>query len=604
VLVLKDQTVLGIWDGHDAGAALVRGDEILFAINEERLTRRKLEVGFPGLAIEACLKAAGLAPGDIATVAASTTDPAKTLTRLFPGLKEQYYLIRRRKMARRRADPFKKAFKYRFTELAPNPLSRTLSRIHLKGKLKALGFADCRLELVDHHAAHASAAALCSGFPEALVLTLDGVGDGLCGSIRTWKAGELTRLAALPAGRSLGIFFEHVTNLMNMRELEDEGKVMALANFAYPIPDAENPMLDIIGVKGLDIVSRYNATEMFRALKAILWRYPSEQFAFMAQRVLEKSVVALVRGALERTGMTRLAVAGGVFSNIKMNMRLVELPGLERLFVFPHMGDGGLAIGAAIAANRTLHGATACRLPHLYLGPGYAAGEVIRSLGAVPVSSGKADATASLQPETKEGEGGMEKTGALSPRFLKDPAAEAARLILAGEIILWFQGRMEIGPRSLGHRSILARPDNRAIKDRLNLLLKKRVWYQPFCPSMLIEDAPALLETEGQEIRDNRFMTMGFRVRPERLALMEGVINVDGTCRPHFVGDEEPRYRALLLFLKEALGFGVVLNTSFNLHGEPMVCSPDEAVEMQRRTGIRYLIMEDWLIENTSTEIP
>ena len=573
VLALNDRTVLGIWDGHDAGAALTRGDEILFAVNEERLTRRKLEVGFPFLSIEACLNATGLATGDIATVAASTTDPAKTLTRLFPGLKEQYYLIRRRKMAPRQTDPFKKAFKYRFTELAPNPLSRALSRIYLEGQLKTIGFADYRLELVDHHAAHASAAAMCCGFPEALVLTLDGVGDGLCGSIWTWKAGELTRLAALPAGRSLGIFFEHVTNLMNMRELEDEGKVMALANFAYPIPDAENPMLGIIGVRGLDIVSPYNATEMFRALKAILWRYPSEQFAFMAQRVLEKSVVALVREALERTGMKRLAVAGGVFSNIKMNMRLAELPGMERLFVFPHMGDGGLAIGAALAANRTLHGATACRLPDLYLGPAINRDRNLFS----------------------EGEIGY---------FLKDPAAEAARLILAGEIILWFQGRMEIGPRSLGHRSILARPDNRALKDRLNLLLKKRVWYQPFCPSMLIEDAPSLLETEGQEIRDNRFMTMGFRVRPERLTLMEGVINVDGTCRPQFVGEEELRYRALLLRLKEALGFGVVLNTSFNLHGEPLVCSPDEAIEMQRRTGIRYLIMEDWLIENTSTKIP
>lgn len=575
---------MGIWDGHDSGAALVRGDEILFAINEERLTRRKLEVGFPSRAIETCLKAAGLVPGEIATVAVSTTDPAKTLTRLFPALKEQYYLIRRRKMAPRRADPFKKAFKYRFTELAPNALSRTLSRIYLERQLKALGFAGHHLELVDHHTAHASAAAMCSGFPEALVLTLDGVGDGLCGSIWTWKEGELARLAALPSGRSLGIFFEHVTNLMNMRELEDEGKVMALANFAYPIPDTENPLLDIIGVKGLEIVSPYNATEMFRALRRILWRYPSEQFACMAQRVIEKSVAALAEEALKRTGMKRLAVAGGVFSNVKMNMRLIELPGLERIFVFPHMGDGGLAIGAALAANRTLYGATSCRLPHLYLGPEI--NRINRINRDRPLFSSE------------------EKIGVCPYLFLKDPAAEAARLILTGEIILWFQGRMEIGPRALGHRSILARPDNRAIKDRLNLLLKKRVWYQPFCPSMLIEDAPALLETDRQEIRDNRFMTMGFRVRPERLALMEGVINVDGTCRPQFVGDEEPRYRSLLLHLKEALGFGVVLNTSFNLHGEPMVCSSDEALDMQRRTGIRYLIMEDWLIENTGTKIP
>jgi carbamoyltransferase len=602
--------VLGIWDGHDAGAALVRDGEILFAVNEERLTRRKLEVGFPNLAIGACLKAAGLVPGDVATVAASTTDPAKTLTRLFPGLKEQYYLIRRRKRVPRRADALKKAFKYRFTELPPNALSRVVSRAHLDGRLKALGFSGCRLELVDHHAAHASAAAMCSGFSEALVLTLDGVGDGLAGSLWTWKGGELARMAAFPARTSLGIFFEHVTNLLNMRELEDEGKVMALANFAYPVPDDENPMMDVIGVKGLEIVSRYRSTEMFLALKAILWRYPSEQFACMAQRVLERSVAALVKEALLRTGMTRLAVAGGVFSNIKMNMRLVELPGLSRLFVFPHMGDGGLAIGAALAVNRALHGVAACSLPHLYLGP-----EIGGQRPYFP-STKTAQASQCLQeqggkrPNGSPGTTGKASPGCpdVSPRITSKASPglkvlscseAAARLILAGEIVLWFQGRMEIGPRALGHRSILARPDDRKIKDRLNLMLKKRVWYQPFCPSMLIEDAPALLETEGQEIRDNRFMTMGFRVRPERLSLLEGVINVDGTCRPHFVGDEDLRYRALLLKLKEALGFGVVLNTSFNLHGEPIVCSPEEAVEMQRRTGIRYLIIEDELIENT-----
>jgi carbamoyltransferase len=595
---LSRELVLGIWDGHDAGAALVEGEEILFAVNEERLTRRKLEVGFPRLSIEACLESAGLVPADIKTVAASTTDPAKTLTRFFPGLKEEYYLIRRRKKAPRSADPFKKAFKYRFTELPPNAVSTALSRSWLKGRLQEMGFAGVHLELVDHHAAHASSAASCSGFPEALILTLDGVGDGLSGSLWTWRNGALTLLKALPARTSLGIFFEHVTNLMNMRELEDEGKVMALANFAYPIPDRENPLMDVIGTKGLDIVSSYSSTEMFRTLKGILWRYPSEQFAFMAQRVLEKSAVSLAGEALEQTGLRRMAVAGGVFSNIKMNMQLVNLPGLERLFVFPHMGDGGLAIGAALAANRTRHGVKACRLTELYLGPGYTREEILTA----------ADAEGAGTDNGRAGEG-RERAGARRDRDLQrsrrldDPAAEAARLILAGEIILWFQGRMEIGPRALGHRSILARPDDRAIKDRLNLLLKKRVWYQPFCPSMLITDAPALLETEGQEIRDNRFMTMGFRVRPERLPLMEGVINVDGTCRPHFVGDEEPRFRDLLLHLKETLGYGVVLNTSFNLHGEPIVCTPGEALEMLRRTGIRYLLMGDMLIENGNADI-
>ncbi|MDX9822430.1 MAG: carbamoyltransferase C-terminal domain-containing protein, partial [Syntrophales bacterium] len=179
-----------------------------------------------------------------------------------------------------------------------------------------------------------------------------------------------------------------------------------------------------------------------------------------------------------------------------------------------------------------------------------------------------------------------------------DLPAVAARAILDGEIVLWFMGRLEIGPRALGGRSILARSDRRDVKDRLNVLLKKRVWYQPFCPSMLAEDAPGLLLTEGQDIGDNRFMTMAFRVRRDKLHLMEGVINIDGTCRPHFVGGENPPYRKMLERIKAETGFGVVLNTSFNIHGEPMVCSPAEALFMLRETGIRYLFMEDLLVEN------
>lgn len=568
---MADDLVLGIWDGHDAGAALLAGGRILFAVNEERLSRRKLDVGFPRLSIEACMKYAGIPPAAVKIIAASTTDPAKTLTRLFPGLKEEYYLIRRRKKEPAAFDPFKKSFKYRFTEWQPNSVSAYLSRSCLSGQLHALGFSDFRFDLVDHHAAHAWSAACCSGFPECLVMTLDGVGDGLCGSIWTYRNGRMTLVKALPAKRSFGIFFEHVTNLMNMRELEDEGKVMALANYAYPVADEDNPLMTIIRTQGLDILSDYTSTAMFRQMKKILWRFPSEQFAFMAQRVLERNVVALADAALKQTGMSRIAAAGGVFSNVKMNMRLAALPGVGQIFVFPHMGDGGLALGAAMMANRGQDGDHTYRLNDLCLGPAFTAGEVLAAL---------------------------EEDLSIRYRPLQNVPETAARLILDGEVVLWFQGRMEIGPRALGGRSILARPDDRLIKDRLNLLLKKRVWYQPFCPSLLIEEAPALLVADGQDIRDNRFMTMAFRVRDEHLGAMEGVINIDGTCRPHFVGDENPRYRELLMHLKSKWGHGVVLNTSFNIHGEPLVCSPAEAVDVLKRTGIRYLFMEDMLVEN------
>jgi carbamoyltransferase len=579
--MMSGEWILGIWDGHDAGAALLRGDQIIFAINEERLSRRKLDVGFPRLSIGACLDYASLSAADIRRIAASTTDPAKTLTRLLPHLKEEYYLIRRRKIAPRRLDPAKKRFKYRFTELAPNLISRSLSRSWLNRRLREMGFRDFTLSLIDHHTAHAASAAFCSGFGECLVMTIDGVGDGLSGSILEFRDGRMRLIKALPAGVSLGIFFEHVTNLMNMRELEDEGKVMALANYAYPIADDENPLMAMIETRGLDLLSGYSSTDMFREMKKILWRYPSEQFAAMAQRVLEQNMLSLVRTALMQTGQKKIALAGGVFSNIKMNMKIAELPEVERIYVFPHMGDGGLALGAAMAANHERQGVSGYRLDDLCLGPAF----------PNPGKDGRGGDPGDGSPSWRD-------SPALRITKPADPVAEAAQMILAGEVILWFQGRMEIGPRSLGGRSILARPDDRRIKDRLNLLLKKRVWYQPFCPSMLIEDAPDLLYTQGQDIRDNRFMTMGFRVREDRLQAMEGVINVDWTCRPQFVGAENPRYRSLLLHLKKDLGIGVVLNTSFNIHGEPVVCKPEEAVDVLRRTGIRYLFMEDMLVEN------
>ena len=168
--------ILGIWDGHDAGAALLKGDRILFAVNEERLTRRKLEVEFPLLSIGACLDHAGIGAGDVHEISLSTTDPAKTLTRLAPRLKEEYYLIRRRKLRPGPLDALKKGFKYRFTELRPNILSRRLTRLHALRQLETIGFARFHLSLLDHHRCHAEAAALWSGFERSLVLTLDGGG--------------------------------------------------------------------------------------------------------------------------------------------------------------------------------------------------------------------------------------------------------------------------------------------------------------------------------------------------------------------------------------------------------------------------------------------
>ena len=569
----SDDTFLGIWDGHDAGAALVQGNTVVFAINEERLSRRKLDIGFPRKSIEAALAYGELAASDVGIVAISTTDFAKTLTRCFPKLREEYYLLRRRKEDPGPLNRLKKMAKYRLTEWPPSALTRYVGRAVLRRELRRLGFHKPNMRLVDHHAAHASTAGFSSGFSDCLVLTIDGIGDALSGSIWSFRDGELTPISTISGKSSFGIFFEHVTNLMNMRELEDEGKVMALANYAYPVPDADNPMLSFFSVEGAGVSARCSSTGMYRELGRILWRFPPEQFAYMAQRTLEVKIVELVRNVLRESGHRNLSYAGGVASNIKVNMLLRELPEVDGFFVFPHMGDGGLAVGAAMWGNYEKYGVCNYKVEDVYWGPCYTDDEIRM---AVQGFSG------------------------LSITPCENVAAQAAELLADGEIIMWFHGRMECGPRALGGRSILARADSVDAKDALNLKLKRRVWYQPFCPTMLHEDALECLD--GYAGPPNPFMTCAYRVRPEMRSALAGVINVDGSCRPQILTEtHNGPYLRLLQEIKKRTGHGVVLNTSFNLHGEPIVCTPTDALRTFVETDVHHMVMDGLLIEKRAS---
>jgi carbamoyltransferase len=561
--------ILGLWDGHDAGAALVdaSGRRIVCAVNEERFSRRKLEVGFPVRSIETVLREGGIGPGEVDEVALSTYDPAKTLTRWFPSLKEAYYLLRRRKVRPRRLDPVRRRFKYELTTWRPNRLSRRLSELALSRELERLGLARTKLRLVRHHMAHAATAAFASGYDSALVVTLDGVGDGLSGTLSKLENGRLLAVSTLAARHSLGIFYELVTRLLNMRELEDEGKVMALAAYGYPPSNGVNPLMDVFDVDGVDLKCRLSPSRLESFLAAELALVPTEQFAFFTQQVVETKVVELVRNALRRTGLTRIAYAGGVASNIQANRKLRELPECEEMFVFPHMGDGGLALGAALARAAEIGGGGGWfPLGDLRLGPGLVPGEVESALRA----------------------------SGLSFRKLPCAPTETARRLASGQIVFWFQGRMEYGPRALGGRSILGRPDREELRDRLNFELKRRVWYQPFCPSILDDEAKRLLE--GGDV-PNRYMTMAYRVRPEARESLRGVLGRDGTCRPQMVDESYGAYYRLLVAMKDEVGVGAVLNTSFNLHGEPMVARPAEAIDCFVRSGADALVMEDFLVE-------
>jgi carbamoyltransferase len=492
--------ILGIWDGHDAGAAIVEGNKIIAAVNEERLTKKKLDVGFPKNSIKACLEIAGLKASDIEHVAVTTTEFTKTLERMFPKLRENYYYFRRRKMLKPRFETFRHYLKYLLTLVGPLPFCKEINEALLRKQLKTLGFENFKIHFVEHHLAHAADAAFASPFNKALVITVDGLGDGVSATVNVFENGELERIETTPAFDSIGIFFEQVTNIVGMRELEDEGKVMSMADYSYPFDFEENKLKDFFKVEGLRIKAKYSPIKQYDLLSRIAWSMPREQFAYMAQQLLERVLVSLFENAIEETGIADVAWSGGVASNIKANMKIRHLDGLKRWFVFPHMGDGGLALGAAFYVNYKLNGISKYIFEDVYFGPKYSEEEIEEFL--------------------------KKNKDKIDYEEVKQPAKYAAEL-LQKTYVFWFRGRMEYGPRALGNRSILAPAGDENIKNDLNLKVKKREWFQPFAPSLLKEDARKIIEDIKNKYDVDKFMTMGYLAKKEIADRIKAVVHVD-----------------------------------------------------------------------------
>ncbi len=560
--------ILGIWDGHDAGAALVEDNKVIFAANEERFTKRKLEVNFPKHSIEAALRYAKIKPDDIEHIAFSTTEFAKTIERMFPKMRENYYIFRRRKRLKPRFSDLRHMLKYSITSIGITPGSTTINKHMLGKELRNMGFDKFKLYAVEHHAAHAATAAFTSPFKKALIITSDGLGDGLSGSISIMEKNTLTRKSVTKASDSLGIFFEQATNIIGMRELEDEGKVMAMADYSYPFSMDENLFRDFFSVDGISIKAKYNTIKQFEMLQRISWQLPREQFAYMVQQLLTEMLTKFVDNAIERFGIGDVAFSGGIFSNVKANMSLRKLDSLKHWYIFPHMGDGGIALGAALHTNYILNGITKYDFT-AYLGPAYGENETIAALKRHKMK---------FQFERKE------------------QSKHAAELVTDGHYIFWFQDRMEYGPRALGDRSILARSDSEEIKDTLNLYVKKREWFQPFAPSIMEEEAERLLEYDNKG--KDKFMTMAYMVKKEKRNVTKSVMHIDGSARAQMVGRENPLYYDVIKQVKNISGNGIVLNTSFNVHGFPIVMDPDDAIMTMKKTNSKYMFINGFFVTN------
>lgn len=552
--------ILGVWDGHDSGAAIVSGGKIISAVNEEKFSRRKLEVRFPINSILFCLKANNLTPKDIAHVAVASSDFSMSLTRAFPKVKEDYYCVRRKIKKPNPLSSLNRPILNNLGKLRSNHLFRSVSRHFIKKNLVKLGFSESvKIYIVDHHAAHAASAFFCSGKKEAITITLDALGDGISSTVNICEGSSIKRASFSKTKDSLGMLFQEAVQLLGMRILEDEGKVMCLAD--YSKKQDSSPLSNLYTIKNLSIKSNKSMEARWKLMGKLAGSFSKEDFSFMVQETLSSTLANLVSDSIKELSIPNICLAGGVFSNVKSNKVIRNVPGVENVFVFPHMGDGGLSSGAALHVYSKLVGLKPYKIEDVYLGPKFSEEVVLNSIKKFPK---------------------------FSYESINSPSKLGAELLESGKIIYWFQGKTEYGPRALGNRSILARPDIKDNRRRLNLVIKRRERYQPFCPSILETDAKRYLSDYDSE---NRFMTMAHSVSENYKNNLSAVMSVDGTARPQTVGGYNQEFNNLIKNFKKSSGIGALLNTSFNIHGEPMVSSPNDALDTLSRTDVNDLIM-------------
>jgi carbamoyltransferase len=563
--------VLGIWDGHNASASLVENGKLVAAVNEERFTKRKLEPNFPINSIKYCLGVLKLRPKDITHVAMSTSDWSMTLSRLMSGVKSDFWYKRRRHLTNKPITwDLDLQILNQTGKIKSNVFFRKISRYTLKKYLSSVGFnmKTVKLHLVDHHKAHAASAFFTSGLKKATCITLDALGDGYSSTVNICENNEIETISKNTTKDSLGLFFQEVTSIMGMRILEDEGKVMALSDFAYVEKNFKNPMKKFFEVKGTKIKSKIPLYKRYNLLKKLHWRNKPEKFAYMAQSALEEATTQFFDNAINNTGIKDVVWAGGISSNIKMNMNIRQLKNVNNWHIFPDMGDGGLSAGAALFVSNKLYGTKSYRIQNVYLGPEY-----------------NDDNTKNILRKYKN---------KLEYEKISDKSGFASDLITNDEIVFWHQGKGEFGPRALGNRSILASASSVDVKNKLNMNIKRRSYYQPFCPSILWSDAKKFIKEKEKDF--NKYMVMGYNVKESMENFSRSVMNVDKSIRPQMVGEENKLYMNLLKGIKKKSGYGILLNTSFNIHGNPIVLDPKDAIKTQIETKNPHLFVGDYYV--------
>lgn len=552
---MSERPVLGIWGyssdrpetlHHDSGAAIVAEGRLVAAVNEERISRHKNEGRWPVESIRTVLELSGLSSRDIGAVAMGGLEPIP-----------RGWLMARELAALWRSTGI----------LLPNRClyaALTAKKIVRRGPV---GFP--RPRFVGHHDAHAASAAFTAPWDRCTVVTLDGIGDSAhCGAVYRFADGRLERLRAFSGYASPGILYSYVTKAFGFRPARHEGKITGLAARGNPevlLPEFrkrlryENRRLVSDFIPRL-FGARVDAEWATTWIDELLDRHSREDIAAALQTHTEELAAAIARDALEDTGCAHIALAGGVFANVRVNQvvaaEAAKLGG--GCWVHPNMGDGGLAAGAALAVvGRRVP------LPDVYLG----------------------DPAGSPEDATLESRG-------LAVRRPADPAASAAAAVAAGLIVGRCAGRMEYGPRALGHRTIFADVRDATINDTLNRRLR-RTEFMPFAPIMTEKAAGELLSGWAPDHAASRFMTITYHVTDRCRSLAPAIVHVDNTARPQVVPGGADFLNRMLEEMERRIGAGIAINTSFNIHEEPIVRTWQDAVRSWEQGAVDVLVLED-----------
>ena len=571
--------VLGLIDSKPSSAAILCDGQIVAAIAEERLCRMKFAGGMPRAAIALAMAIAGVTERDIDSVAV-----AQRVSIFAPDpVPWSDWFSDDEQLKMRGLDRLSSALAPRLGHFplawkAHHQLKRFASRDRLKGIPRILSEAygiTAPVRFYDHHFSHATAAYHTSGFDRALVVTLDGGGDGRSGSVYVGSGGQLSALASVDSFNSLGNFYSYVTELCGFDAEKDEGKITGLAALGEPI--YADTLRQFIRYQEPGLI-RYSVPMYHRsALRLISDRLPpgfdTAHLAASVQLILEEVGVAFVRHWLRRTGLRDIAVAGGVFSNVKFNQRIHELEEVDRFFVHPAMDDSGLSVGSAQAEFVRLGLSSdqlGQRLPNVYFGPSYSDREIEHAVRA---------------------------SGYLA-RYEPQVHQAIAGLLAEGHVVARFTGRMEYGPRALGHRTILYHAGDPSVNDWLNERLK-RTEFMPFAPATLVEYAHEYYhKLQGAE-DPARFMTITFDCTPKMKAESPAAVHVDNTARPQLVDAQTAGdFYTILTAYHRLTGVPSLINTSFNMHGEPIVCSPEDALRSFQQGGLDFLAIGNWIVSN------